>query len=74
MNLPGSAKEFLPLSIEHLKPGGVLHYYQFSSDFDEPVERIKAAARLRRVEILDKRRVKSRSPGVWQVGIDAKIC
>lgn len=74
MNLPGSAKEFLPLSIEHLKPGGVLHYYQFSSDFDEPVKRIKAAARLRRVEILDKRRVKSRSPGVWQVGIDAQIC
>jgi tRNA (guanine37-N1)-methyltransferase len=74
MNLPGSAREFLPLAVEHLKPGGVLHYYQFSSDFDEPVERVKAAAHLRRVEILDKRRVKSRSPGVWDVGIDAKIC
>lgn len=74
MNLPGRAYEFLPLAMEHLKPGGVLHYYQFSSDFDEPVRRIKTAARLRRVEILDKRRVKSRSPGVWHVGIDAKIC
>jgi tRNA (guanine37-N1)-methyltransferase len=74
MNLPGRAYEFLPLAVEHLKPGGVLHYYQFSSDFDEPVRRIKTAARLRRVEILDKRRVKSRSPGVWHMGIDAKIC
>jgi tRNA (guanine37-N1)-methyltransferase len=74
MNLPGRAYEFLPQAVEHLKPGGVLHYYQFSSDFDEPVRRIKTAARLRRVEILDKRRVKSRSPGVWHVGIDAKIC
>jgi tRNA (guanine37-N1)-methyltransferase len=74
MNLPGSAQEFLPLAVEHLKPGGVLHYYQFSSDFDEPVKNVKTAASLRRVEILDKRRVKSRSPGVWHVGIDAKIC
>jgi tRNA (guanine37-N1)-methyltransferase len=74
MNLPGNAREFLPLAVEHLKAGGVLHYYQFSSDFDEPVERVKAAALLRRVEILDKRRVKSRSPGVWHMGIDAKIC
>jgi len=74
MNLPGSAQEFLPLALEHLKPGGMLNYYQFSSDIDEPVERVKAAAHLRRVEILDKRKVKSRSPGVWHVGIDAKIC
>lgn len=70
MNLPGSSWEFLPLSLKYLKPGGVLHYYQFSRDFDEPVERVKKAAQLRQVKILDKRRVKSRSPGVWHVGID----
>jgi tRNA (guanine37-N1)-methyltransferase len=73
MNLPGTAWEFLPLALKHLKPGGVLHYYQFSRDFDEPVDRVREAAYPRRVEILDKRKVKSRSPGVWHVGIDAKI-
>jgi tRNA (guanine37-N1)-methyltransferase len=74
MNLPGSAWEFLPLALEHLKPGGVLHYYQFSQDFDEPVERVRKAAHLRQVEILNKRKVKSSSPGVWHVGIDFIIC
>ena len=74
MNLPGSADQFLPLAVEYLKPGGVLHYYQFSSDFDKPIEKIKTADHLRRVEILNKRKVKSCSPGVWHVGIDAKIC
>jgi len=73
MNLPGSAYEFLPIAMKHLKSGGVLHYYQFSSDFDNPVKKIKTAAGVRRVEILDKRRVKSCSPRVWHVGIDAKI-
>lgn len=73
MNLPGTAYESLDEAVKHLKPGGILHYYEFSSCFEKPVERIKRAAGSREVEILDKRRVKSRSPGVWHVGIDALV-
>jgi len=73
MNLPGTAYEFLEDAVNSLKVGGVLHYYEFSPDFDKPVERIERAAGSRKVKILDKRRVKSRSPGVWHLGIDAVL-
>ena len=73
MNLPGTAYEFLPIAVAHLKPGGTLHYYQFSRDFEDPIKKIEIAANPRQVDILDKRKVKSRSPGVWHVAIDAQI-
>ncbi|NYB51944.1 MAG: class I SAM-dependent methyltransferase family protein [Methanobacteriaceae archaeon] len=73
MNLPGSAYEFLPIAVKHLKPGGVLHYYQFSRDFEDPIKKIEEAACSRILEILDKRKVKSRSPGVWHVAIDVRL-
>lgn len=74
MNLPGSAGEFLSVALEHLKAGGVLHYYQFSRNTDEPVDNIKKAAKNRQVEILAKRKVKSTKPGEWHVAVDARIC
>ena len=73
MNLPGSAYEFLDTAVQHIKPGGIIHYYEFSEGFEKPVERLKDAAYPRKVEILDKRKVRSRSPGKWHMGIDAKI-
>ena len=73
MNLPGSAYEFLDTAMQHIKPGGIIHYYEFSEGFEKPVERLKDAAYPRKVEILDKRKVRSRSPGKWHMGIDAKI-
>jgi len=73
MNLPGTACEFLPVAVKHLKPGGILHYYQFSRDFDNPIAKVKKSAYPRQIEILGKRKGKSRSPGVWHVGIDVKI-
>lgn len=73
MNLPGTAYEFLPIAVEHLKTGGTLHYYQFSRDFKDPMKKIEESAYPRGVEILDKRKVKSRSPGVWHVAVDVKI-
>ncbi len=73
MNLPGTACEFLPVAVEHLKPGGTLNYYQFSRDFEDPIKRVEEAAYPRQVEVLDMRKVKSRSPGVWHVAIDARI-
>ena len=73
MNLPGSAYEFLDTAMQHIKPGGIIHYYEFSESFEKPVERLKDAAYPRKVEILDKRKVRSRSPGKWHMGIDARI-
>jgi len=74
MNLPGSAYEFLDTAVQHIKPGGIVHYYEFSESFEKPIERLKDAAYPRQVEILDKRKVRSRSPGKWHMGIDARIC
>ena len=73
MNLPGTACKYLDDAISSLKEGGVLHYYEFSSDFETPVSRIKQAAGTRKVSILGERKVKSSSPGRWHMGIDAVI-
>lgn len=73
MNLPGMACEYLDIAVKSLKKGGVIHYYEFSPDWEMPVERIIKAAGSRRVSILDRRRVKSSSPGRWHMAIDAVI-
>jgi len=73
MNLPGTAYEFLSTAINSLKSGGILHYYEFASEYKVPVERIVKTAQPRNVEILNVRKVKSRSPGVWHMAVDAKI-
>ena len=73
MNLPGTACKYLEHAMNSLRKGGILHYYEFSADFKTPVERIKKAAGTRKVIILDKRKVKSSSPGRWHMGIDAVI-
>lgn len=73
MNLPGTACDYLEDAISSLKKGGVLHYYEFSSDYDTPTQRIKKAALDREVSVQGERKVKSSSPGKWHVGIDAVI-
>jgi tRNA (guanine37-N1)-methyltransferase len=73
MNLPETALNFLPLAINQLKNGGMVHYYEFSRSLDQSVENVRKAANPFSVKILGKRIVKSRSPGVWQVGVDARI-
>lgn len=73
MNLPGTAWNFLDTAIKSLKPGGTLHYYEFASEYEKPIERIIETAYPRNVEILYTRKVKSKSPGIWHMGIDARI-
>jgi tRNA (guanine37-N1)-methyltransferase len=73
MNLPGTAYEYLDLAFDKLKDGGIIHYYEFSKDFEKPVERLKKTANPRKIEILSKRKVRSKSPGIWHIGIDAKV-
>lgn len=73
MNLPGTAYKFLDIAINSLKHGGIVHYYEFSRDYQTPINRILETAYPREVEILNSRKVKSKSPGVWHVVIDARV-
>ncbi len=73
MNLPGSAYEFLDVAFKTIKDGGIIHYYEFSEDFQKPVHRLKKAASPSKIEVLNSRKVRSRSPGVWHMGFDIKI-
>ncbi len=73
MNLPGTAKDFLDIAVNHLKPGGILNYYEFSSDYESVLDRVETIASPRKTEVLDIRKVKSQSPGVWHIGLSIKI-
>lgn len=75
MNLPGLAYQFLDLAISHIKNEGIINYYEFSDSFGQGIERLQKAAHKqnKNVEIITNRKVKSSSPGMWHVGIDAKI-
>ncbi len=71
------AHEYLEYGISALISGGVLHYHEAVPEVMErrPVERIiEAAGKLgRKAEIIEIRRVKKYSPGVWHVVVDARI-
>jgi tRNA (guanine37-N1)-methyltransferase len=56
-----------------LKSGGEIHYYEFASEYQVPVKRIIETAYPRKVEVLNTRKVKSKSPGIWHMGVDARI-
>lgn len=75
MNLPGLAPEFLDLAVSLCKEGGVIHYYEFSDGFSQGIERAQIACERqnKKVEILNTRKVKSSSPGMWHVAIDCKV-
>ncbi|MFH0903963.1 MAG: class I SAM-dependent methyltransferase family protein [Methanobacteriota archaeon] len=72
------AYPYLEKGISALVHGGILHYHEAVPEAVEqrPVERIfEAAGKLgRKVEIIEVRRIKKYSPGVWHVVVDAKIC
>ncbi|OED30559.1 class I SAM-dependent methyltransferase family protein [Methanosphaera sp. WGK6] len=73
MNLPGTAKDFLDIAVNHLNKNGILNYYEFSSDYETVIDRVKKIAYPRETEVLNIRKVKSQSPGVWHIGLDMKI-
>lgn len=73
MNLPGTAYEFLDSAFESIKDGGIIHYYEFAEDSQKLVERLEKAAYPRKIEVLSRRKVRSRSPGTWHIGVDAKV-
>ncbi len=71
------AHGYLEHGIRALLPGGIIHYHEAVPEAIErrPFERlVEAAGRMGRVvDILDARRIKKYSPGVWHVVVDARV-
>jgi len=78
MNLPKFAHEFLRDAMLSVKSGGIIHYYGFSHEdnlFGEHEEKIKTVARElgRRVEFLERRKVRPYAPYQYNIAIDFKV-
>lgn len=75
MNLPGLAYNFLDLAMTLIADNGIINYYEFSDSYGQGIERLQKAAKKenKKIEILNTRKVKSSSPGMWHVSIDAKV-
>lgn len=75
MNLPGLAYNFLDLAFDLIADNGIINYYEFSDSYESGINRIENIAKEKgkKVEIINTRKVKSTSPGMWHVAIDAKV-
>ncbi len=75
MNLPGLAYNFLDLAFDLIADNGIINYYEFSDSYQQGIERLEKAAskKNKKVKIINTRKVKSSSPGMWHVAIDGKI-
>lgn len=78
MNLPHSAFEFLDSAVLLTKPGGIIHYYGITPEddlFESSIELIKEAAEKagRKIEVLEKRVVRSYAPHQYNICIQARI-
>ncbi|MEF8790302.1 MAG: class I SAM-dependent methyltransferase family protein [Haloarculaceae archaeon] len=72
------AWEYLDTALSALRSGGVVHLHEATPEAelpDRPVSRLRGAAERhgRSVEVLDRRVVKSHSPGVEHVVVDARV-
>ncbi|MFB6114355.1 MAG: class I SAM-dependent methyltransferase family protein [Halodesulfurarchaeum sp.] len=72
------AFEYLDWALDALAPGGIVHMHEATPEallWSRPEDRLHAAASTadRAATILDRRRVKSHSEGVWHVVLDARI-
>ncbi|MBO8173908.1 MAG: class I SAM-dependent methyltransferase family protein [Thermococcus sp.] len=78
MNLPKFAHEFLRDAMLSVKSGGIVHYYGFSHEddlFGEHEKKIKTVARElgRRVEFLERRKVRPYAPYQYNIAIDFRV-
>lgn len=78
MNLPHSAFEFLDSAVLLAKPGGIIHYYGITPEddlFESSIKLIKEAAEKagRKIEVLEKRVVRSYAPHQYNICIEARI-
>ncbi len=72
------AYAYLDDALRALAPGGVVHYHEATPEselWDRPVGRLESAVSRagREMEVLERRRVKSHSPGVAHVVLDARV-
>ena len=68
--------EFLQTAFRLLKSGGVIHYHETCPNGllpERPVKRLRDAARKNKVEVLRFKEVKSYSPGVSHIVVDARF-
>jgi tRNA (guanine37-N1)-methyltransferase len=78
MNLPHSAFEFLDSAVLLIKSGGIIHYYGITPEddlFESSIELIREAAEKsgRKIEVLEKRVVRSYAPHQYNICIEVKI-
>ncbi|HPS89489.1 MAG TPA: class I SAM-dependent methyltransferase family protein [Methanosarcina vacuolata] len=78
MNLPHSAFEFLDSAVLLTKPGGIIHYYGITPEddlFESSIELIREAAEKagRKIEVLEKRVVRSYAPHQYNICIEVRI-
>ncbi len=78
MNLPHNAYEFLDSAVLLTKPGGIIHYYGITPEddlFESSIELIRKAAEKagRKIEVLEKRVVRSYAPHQYNICIETKI-
>ncbi len=75
MNLPGLAYTFLDVSVNLIKDGGIINYYEFSDSYEQGIKRLNDAClkQNKEIEIINTRKVKSTSPGEWHIAIDGRV-
>ncbi len=77
MPLPKSADTFLDIALTKLKPGAILHFYDFlhETEFKESEKKVKEAAKKNKktARILNFTKCGHYGPGKFRVCIDAKI-
>ncbi len=78
MNLPHSAHEFLDSAVLLTKPGGIIHYYGITPEddlFEGSIKMVREAAERtgRKIEVLEKRTVRSYAPHQYNICIEVRI-
>src|SRR3989454_1195396 len=77
MDLPQTAREFLPATVPHVRPGGVVHYYTIAERTrvkEAGAEAVELARRGgRTAKVLGSRIVRGYSPGKVHLAIDLRI-
>jgi tRNA (guanine37-N1)-methyltransferase len=79
MNLPSKASEFLDIALDALTEGGIIHFYEFTSESDYPEKAIgdlkNQLKKYNRTvkEIVNIRKVRAYAPYMWHIGIDFSV-
>ena len=75
MNLPGTAYDFLDYAFELIENNGIIHYYEFAPNCEEGRKKLekKAKEHNMKVKIEKCHKVRSTSPGMWQMAFDCRV-